>query len=202
MDQATMDEARKLAGMAAGEQGMLFPKGEAEAPGDPQANPAERPGRTSAERQRIPMSVPVQRLSVPKIPGYHLHWFRGTPDRILRAQQAGYEFVESHEVQLNSTLLGSDSAESGNMSLGDRVMVAAGSEVTVDNQPVQMVLMKLKEEFWVQDQMLLEDRNEEIAATIRGGKVAAGQAGAENPYDVSQRYTRGTQNLFSRKPKR
>lgn len=198
MDQETLNKARELAGAA---QGVQFPQGTTQQPGDQGTNPAERPGRTSAERQRIPMSVPVQRLSVPKIPGYHLHWFRGTPDRILRAQQAGYEFVESHEVQLNSTLLGSDSAESGNMSLGDRVMVAAGSEVTVDNQPVQMVLMKLKEEFWHHDQMLLEDRNEEIAETIRGGKVAAGQAG-ENPYDVTQRYTRGTQNLFSRKPKR
>jgi hypothetical protein len=38
-------------------------------------NPSNR--SASPERKRIPMAVPVQKLSVPDIPGYHLHWFQG-----------------------------------------------------------------------------------------------------------------------------
>lgn len=200
MDQETLDRAREMAQVAQGGQADLFMK-DIPDPMNPAANPAERPGRERAEMQRTPMSVPVQRLAVPEIPGWHLHWFRGTPDRILRAQQAGYQFVSMEEVNLNSLSLGSDSAVSGNQDLGSRVTVASGSELTADNQPMQMVLMKLREEHWRADCRILEDRNEQIADAIRGGKIGAGQAGGENMRDQALRYTsKESKNLFTRKP--
>lgn len=167
---------------------------------DPQTqNPAERPGRTRAERQRVPMSVPMQRLFVPEIPGYHLHWFRGTPERIARAQQAGYEFVEDGEVDLNSVGLGNESAASGNTDMGSRVSVVSGDEVGRDNQPVRLILMKLREELWKEDQEAVADRSEIIASALRSGQVGAGQAGKETSADVATRYVKKVDNLFTRK---
>lgn len=201
MDQATLDRARQLAAAANGQPEALQ-KGEGTSPLREKVNPAQRAGRTSSERQRIPMSTPVQRLSVPDIPGYHLHWFRGTPDRINRALQAGYSYVTRDEVAINNLNIGDDSAEAGSNSLGDRVTVSAGSEITADHQPMQMVLMKLPIEFWQEDQQVLENRNEDIANAIRGGRVGAGGVKGETPHDQAQRYTRETQNLFTRKPQR
>lgn len=197
-----IERARQLA--QGGEQAGNLTKATPESPMDQRANPAERPGKSRADRQRVPMSVPVQKLAVPAIPGYHLHWFRGTPDRIARAQQAGYTFVDPSEVTINNVALGDSSVESGNMDLGSRVTVVAGSEVAPGNQPLQMILMKIPEEFWQQDQLVLEDRNEQIAATLRGGQIAVGQAGGERMGDAQQRYIpeqhrRQVQNLFTRK---
>ena len=48
-------------------------------------NPANKIGKTTSERKRIPMSVPVQRLEAPDIPGHHLHWFVGSSERLQRA---------------------------------------------------------------------------------------------------------------------
>lgn len=207
MDQATLEKARQMQAALGNGQQELFSKADGGSPLNERSNPASRPGRTSAERQRIPMSVPVQKLMVPEIPGYHLHWFRGTPDRLGRALQAGYSFVTRDEVQINNLNIGDDSAEAGSNSLGDRVTVGAGSEVTTDNQPMQLVLMKIPLEFWQEDQRFLEDRNEEIANAIRGGRIGAGRAGGETAGDQAQRYIpqyarQDAQNLFTRKPQR
>lgn len=107
----------------------------------------------SLERPRIPFSTPTLRLAVPDIPGYHLHWFRDEPARIERAQQAGYEFVDRGEIKVNHRdSLGSDPASDGNSDLGSRVSVIAGAELGKDGQPGRLILMKIKEEWWKEDQ--------------------------------------------------
>jgi hypothetical protein len=198
MDAEMLERARQMAAQAAPGGQDILPKDTAAAAPQTQ-NPAERPGRSRAERQRVPMSVPVQKLHVPEIPGYHLHWFRGLPDRILRAQQAGYEFVEHDEVTLNNVDLGGESAASGNTNMGSRVSVVTGDEIGRDNQPVQLILMKLREELWRQDQEAVADRNENVAAALRGGRVGAGMAGGEGPGDIATRYVKQASNLFTRK---
>lgn len=196
MDQDVLERARQMA-QQAGTQDIL-PK--QVTGGEPQAqNPAERPGRRMAERQRVPMSVPVQRLHVPDIPGFHLHWFRGTSDRISRAQQAGYEFVAPEEISLNNLDIGGESAMSGNTDMGSRVSVVSGDETDRGGQPVRLILMKLRMELWNEDVERLIDRSEQTAAALRGGQVGAGQAGRESPADVAQRYVKQAQNLFTRK---
>lgn len=130
-------------------------------------------GTPAAERKRIPMSVPVQRLEAPDIPGYHLHWFLGTAERLQRAIDGGYEFVDPREAQINSVNLGGDSAISGNTDMGSRVSVVSGQEVGKDGQPIRLVLMKIKQEWWDEDQKLVEQRNEQVAAALRGGLLGA-----------------------------
>lgn len=115
--------------------------------------------KSNAERKRIPMSVPVQKLEAPEIPGYHLHWFNGTPDRIQRALDGGYEFVDEREARINNVSLGGDSATSGNTDMGSRVSVVSGTELGRDGQPVRLILMKIKQEWYEEDQKLVEARN-------------------------------------------
>ena len=138
-----------------------------------------------AERKRIPMSVPVQKLEVADIPGYHLHWFSNTADRLQRAIDGGYEFVDEIETKVNSVSLGGDSAASGNTDMGSRVSVVSGQEIGKDGQPVRLVLMKIRQEWWDEDQVLVENRNTKVRAALLGGLI-----GAENdrPGDAQHRY--------------
>jgi hypothetical protein len=119
-----------------------------------QASPSDASNLESvAERTRIPFSAPTLKLAVPEIPGFHLHWFIGSPSRIQRAIQAGYEFVDPSEVQVNNHLLGSNPLTSGNTDLGSRVSIVAGGEdIGADGQATRLYLMKIKEEWWQQDQ--------------------------------------------------
>lgn len=163
-------------------------------------NPANTGFSGSAERKRIPMSVPVQKLEVPEIEGYHTYWFRSDPARIQRALDGGYEFVDEKETQVNSVGLGNDSAASGNTDLGSRVSVVAGDEVGFDGQPVRLVLMKIKQEYHEEDLKIAADTNERVAATLRGD-FERGTIGADKS-ESNQRYVdkaRSSTNLFTPK---
>ena len=166
-------------------------------PADVATDPAK------AERRRIPMSVPVQKLSAPEIPGYHLHWFNGTPERIQRALDGGYEFVDEKEMLINPVSLGGDTTRSGNTDMGSRVSVVSGSEVGKDGQPVRLILMKIKQEWYEEDQKLIDDRNERVAQSVRGGMIGSGN---DAPGDTQQRYMDRSRtkvpDLFTRKPSR
>lgn len=151
-------------------------------------NPANR--LASAERKRIPMSVPVQRLAVPDIPGYHLHWFRGTPDRLDRALQGGYEFVDEQETSVADAGLGGTSTRTGNTDMGSRVSVVGGSEVGKDGQAVRLVLMKIRQEWYEEDQKLVEQRNDQVVDSLLGGRQEAGG------YDASNRYVDRTRTVI------
>jgi hypothetical protein len=131
------------------------------------------------------MSVPVQRLEAPDIPGFHLHWFLGTPERLQRACDGGYEFVDPREAKINNVSLGGDSALSGNTDMGSRVSVVSGQEVGKDGQPTRLVLMKIKQEWWNEDQKLVEARNEQVAAALRGGLLGSEK---DAPGDTQMRY--------------
>ena len=149
-------------------------------------NPASTAGgKTTAERKRIPMSVPVQRLETAEIPGYHLHWFTSSPERLQRAIDGGYEFVDEREMKINNVSLGGDSAASGNADLGSRVSVVSGQELGKDGQPVRLILMKIKQEWWDDDQKQVEARNTKVRDALLGGMI-----GSENdrPGDARQRY--------------
>ena len=132
----------------------------------------------TAERKRIPMSVPVRRLEVPEIPGYHLHWFNGDRARIQRAMDGGYEFVDERDMRLIQGGLGSISTHSGNTDLGSQVSVASGTDE--DGNPVRMILMKIKLEWYNEDQLLVDKRNQSVADALVGGQIAGDK---ENPSD-------------------
>ena len=148
-------------------------------------NPANSTKASVAERKRIPMSVPVQKLAAPDIAGYHLHWFVGAQDRLQRALDAGYEFVDEKELQINNVSLGSVSTASGNTDMGSRVSVVSGSEIGKDGQPMRLILMKIKQEWYEEDLKLVEARNEQVAASLRGGLIGADK---DRAGDTQQRY--------------
>lgn len=139
-------------------------------------NPATR-DTPAAERKRIPMSVPVRKLEVPDIPGYHLHWFRSDAARIQRAQEGGYEFVDAGEIRLNPVGLGADTTHSGNTDMGSRVSVISGESADgVDAE--RMILMKIKQEWYDEDQKLVEARNDSVAAALTSGVMTNGPGGS------------------------
>lgn len=164
-------------------------------------NPATKAAKSDAERRRIPMSVPVQRLEAPQIEGYHLHWFTGSPERIQRALDGGYEFVDEKEIKLNNVSLGGESAVSGNTDMGSRVSVVSGQEVGKDGQPTRLILMKIKQEWYEEDQQLVEERNEHVAAALRGGLLGSEK---ETERDRATRYVDKAKTVIPElfKPKR
>lgn len=155
------------------------------------SNPSVTPEKPVGERTRIPLSVPERKLEVPEIPGYRLRWFRGSPQRLAQAQRAFYEFVTPDEVQLNNVVIGGDAKKDGNSDLGSRVSVIEGSETDGAGQAMRLYLMKQKEEYWKEDQALIQGRNDSIAealtASYATGQVG-GRAEGETMEDASRRY--------------
>ncbi len=154
------------------------------------SNPSNVAEKATPQRSRIPMSLPIQKLAAPEIPGYHCHWMRGEPQRIAAALRAGYTFVEQSEVNLNDFGIANSEADSGHSDLGSRVSHVSGR--AEDGGAERLYLMKLPQEFWEQDQKALGQRQEEIAGQLRGDKGFT-EPGADN----SNRYTRPeNKNIF------
>lgn len=153
---------------------------------DPKANPAEGvETKTVAERKRIPMSIPIRRLEVPEIVGYHLHWF--LEGNVPRAKQGGYELVQFDEVAVNQRGVGTDSTITGNTSLGGNVEVTYGTGP--DGKPATLYLMKIKKEWFNEDQQVLANRNLAVVQAIFKGEAVAGPA-QSNPSDANNRYVK------------
>jgi len=145
-----------------------------------------------------PMSVGQRRLETPEIDGYHLHWFRGESGRILRAQQAGYVFVEKDEVSLNDFDIAGDDDSTGT-DLGSRVSVISGDDIGPNGQAGRMYLMKCPQEIYEYAQGLLNDQVDSNVGALRGGTVGEGRDG-ENAVDSQQRYLKeANSNIFTRK---
>jgi hypothetical protein len=137
------------------------------------------------------MSVPQRRLEVSDIPGYHLHWFRDS--NIARAIQAGYEFVEDKEVELNQGGVATSKDISGNADLGSRVRVVSG--LAADGSTEYLTLMKLREEFWVEDRKQIDARNADIMSAIFRDEQILGSEKV-SPEDQGTRYVKTA--LFNR----
>lgn len=148
-------------------------------------NPANGPEKI--ERKRIPMSVPQRKLQTPEIPGYRLYWFL---DRnVLQAQRAGYEFVDEQEVDLNQTNVGSSKDLTGNNDLGSRVKILNG--VSAGNSPEYLNLMKIKYEWFQEDQKALAQVNGNVLSSIfRDEKIMTGDGDPTQQEDKANRYVK------------
>lgn len=162
-------------------------------------NPATAPEKAVEQRTRIPMSVPQQKLKVPEIPGFHLHWMLGTAERIAQAHRAGYVFVEQNEVDVVETGLANDALGNGGSDLGSQVSVVAGGTDGA-GQPVRLILMKLKQEWWTEDQQALEAKSDALIDSLRAGRIDATSAG-ESQSDRQKRYVDAhrTSNMFTKR---
>jgi hypothetical protein len=157
-------------------------------------NPANKVApASSAARKRIPMSTPQRRLEVPDIAGYRLYWF--VERNVERALQGGYEFVDSKEIALNQRGIGTSSNVSGNSDMGSRVSVISGQGQ--DGQPERLVLLKIKQEWFEEDQAVLQARNKQIEDAIRRGQVGAEKSDA---LDWAQAYLKTVQMSSSKSP--
>lgn len=157
-------------------------------------NPSNSQTLKVTDDTRISMSVPRMMLEVPPIEGYVMHWFADRPGRINRAMQAGYEFVNRDEVQLNNMGLASDMTVDGNTDLGTRISIHGG--VTDNGSSERMYLMKIKKEWYNKDMDLREQSADRIVQTLKTGSI-----GADHARDPAQRYAKGVENLFTRKKK-
>jgi hypothetical protein len=174
----------------------------------PQPNPATRaesPQNVAvAARKRVPMSVPRQKLQVPDLPGYKLYW--ATESTIHQFLEAGYEFVNSSEVMVNYTGIGSEATITGNQDLGSRIRIGCGTRE--DGSPEYHVLMKIREEWWREDKAIKRQYDANRLASIFTKEHILG-AEDDSPGDRAQRYVdtdrtsirtsgRGTKSLFQR----
>lgn len=146
--------------------------------------PASAPASTKAERKRIPMAIPQRKLEVPEIDGWHLHWFLDA--NVPRAQQGGYEMVRSEEVPTFQFNVANDKTVSGNADLGSNVRVIAGTGE--NGQPQYLNLMKIRQEWWQEDQKVLEKRNADVLGAIFVGENLQGSDKSSAVGD--QRYTK------------
>lgn len=128
-------------------------------------NPANQPEKRVTERGRIPMSIPMQKLATPPIEGYFTHWFVGTPARISQALRAGFEFVDGDEVELQECGIADLNQ---NSDMGSRVSIVSGNDPTASAGENELVLMKLRQEYRDDDLAKMAERNEAVAAALRG----------------------------------
>lgn len=156
----------------------------------PETNPANK--EPEKKRDRVPMTLPLRKLELPEITGYHLHWMSDRAGRIEQALRAGYEFVTPEDIgALNRTELGSGLKSTGNHDMGTRVSVISGDET--------LYAMKIKEEWFREDQQLLVDRNEAITDTLLRGTVGSENEDAEDRRGQKLRY--GTAQIGNRSSK-
>jgi len=99
-----------------------------------------------------------------QIPGYHLHVFTDTGGRIQEAMDSGYEFVTSAEVGGVS-----ENVVSRNGDLGERIRYLVNPRASGTEQ--YGYLMKIRQEWYEEDQAALQMKNNAIDAAIRKGKV-------------------------------
>ena len=150
-------------------------------------NVASAPEPAQPARERIPMSVPQLKLEAPELPGFHCHWMLGTPQRLNQAKRAGYVFVEPDEVEINYRGLADDPGFGRNTDMGSLVSVVAGGDVDRNGQAVRLVLMKLKQEWWDEDQKSREKSSDALIDALRAGRISAAEAG-ETQADQKLRY--------------
>jgi hypothetical protein len=152
-------------------------------------NPAEPPAKADPARKRIPMSLPHRRLAVPALPGYVLRWIRGDRDRLLRAQQAGYSFVERDEIEVGSPGIADNPLSDGNTDMGSRVSRSAGDS----SEGLRLYLMKLPQEYWDEDQKEVDAQQEQIIDQLRGAGIPATDPDMDN---TNRYYKPGNRNIF------
>jgi hypothetical protein len=105
-----------------------------------------------------------------QIPGYHLHVFTDVGGRIQEAMDSGYEFVTPAEVGGVS-----ENVVSRNGDLGERIRYLVNPRAQGSEQ--FGYLMKIRQEWFEEDQAELQAKNTRIDTAIRQGKVTGDSPG-------------------------
>ncbi len=119
--------------------------------------------------RRVPMGVAALKMDVPQAandPDHVYRWINDKPGRLQRAQAGGWEFVEDPSIQIGT---GSDTRNSEQDS---RVSQVVGKH---DNgSPMHAYLMRIKREWYEEDQAAKQSSIDEVEATIKGGRFKEG----------------------------
>ena len=111
-----------------------------------------------------------------QIPGYHLHVFTDAGSRIQEAMDSGYEFVTPTEVGGVSENLVSRKGD-----LGERIRYLVNPRAEGTEQ--YGYLMKIRQEWYEEDQAALQEKNDRIDTAVRSGKVTGENPGFYVPRD-------------------
>lgn len=111
------------------------------------------------------------------IEGYHLHWLNDSPGRIPGALESGYEHVKEKEVYSYSK---SEEFVKRHVGTSER-----GDSMTA-------YLMKIRQDWYEEDQQRIEDQNMAFDNTIRQGKLDS----PSNGYVPSTGIKMNTSNNF------
>ena len=111
-----------------------------------------------------------------QIDGYHLHVFTDTGGRIQQAMDNGYEFVTPDEVGGVS-----ENVVSRNGDLGERIRYLVNPRAEGTEQ--YGYLMKIRQEWYEEDQAELQAKNNLIDAAIRKGKITGENSSFYTPRD-------------------
>ena len=104
-------------------------------------------------------------------PNFVYRWVNDTPGRIERFKEAGYEVVQQ-DVEI-----GHKTVDRGSK-VGSAITRQVGGLLTA-------VCMRIPKEWYDEDQKALENRNEQVAAALRGGLLGAEKDGRG---DTQHRY--------------
>ena len=99
-----------------------------------------------------------------QIPGYHLHIFTDVGSRVQEAIDSGYEFVTPTEIGGVS-----ENVVSRNGDLGERIRYLVNPRAEGTEQ--FGYLMKVRQEWFEEDQAELQAKNNRIDSAIRKGKM-------------------------------
>lgn len=129
--------------------------------------PSEKPttGDRPSKRTRNVFNGSNGKMNIKfDIPGYHPYVFNDTPGRIDTALQGGWEFVTPEEIdQVTANVV------SRNTDIGDKVRFLVGR--AEDGGPLYGYLMKIKQEWWEEDQLASQERNNKVDAALKKGRV-------------------------------
>lgn len=117
------------------------------------------------ERNRRPFSSKEPNLPLPTIAGFIPRWFNDEENRLPRAQDAGWEFVNPSEFP---TFRPSQHV-APNSDLGSRISVVCGTDEL--GQSIRAYLMKINKDFWDEDQAAKQKEIDETDKAIHGGRV-------------------------------
>jgi hypothetical protein len=97
------------------------------------------------------------------LPDYEVRIFNDTPGRIEQALSGGWEFVSPTEVRNVKT-----NVVSRNTDVGDKVRFLTNPSAKEGEQ--YGYLMKIRKEWWLEDQAALQAKNNAIDDSIRNGR--------------------------------
>lgn len=140
------------------------------------AAPAPTEARDGATRKRRSVFNGTEaKIGVnTQIEGYHLHVFTDVGARIQQAMDSGYEFVRPEEVGGVS-----ENVVSRNGDLGERIRFLVNPRAEGSEQ--YGYLMKIRQEWYEEDQAELQAKNNLIDAAIRKGKTTPNTEGFYMP---------------------